>query len=489
MFLLSATAAAAASCSNETADAPKESAAQIAALQTAAVQDSGTGTEAVYPGAVSDLGGREIRIFNIDDYWGMTVELHPDETTGERLNDALYERAAKVENLYNCTIINDCYAAGLSLANMASQASRLLSAGDDTYDVMYIPDAKIPVLASDGVLYNLYELPELLLDNAWWDRSYNETATINGNLFGACGDGYLMPYDSSWCLFFNENMLARLDMELPYSIVRDGKWTFDSFHSYIKGAANLNGDSSWKWQTDGNAVYGLVTHDHAPDKFILGAGITYVEKEEDSYAFSADTERFYDTAASLAEILGEEGTTLQGNTDDFNPDRGYVYTFMNSRAAFLTAELKTAMNMRDMEETFGIVPFPKYDEAQTDYYSAIMIDMLVMTIPSNAKQPHETAAVMDAFYYEGMQSVIPVYFDVTVSQKGLRNENSIEMLNIIRDNRLIDVATLYGWNTPLVNRIREASFKGSSTAASDVAKYKDQIVSDMEKFLEEIIDS
>ena len=455
-------------------------------VDTAAAPESTAETEAVWPGEVQDLGGQEIRIFNIDEYWGMTVRLEPDESTGDRLNDALYERAAKIESLFNCDLIDDAYAANLGMSNMATGATKLLMAGDDTYDVMYIPNDKLVNLVDGGALWNLHDLDALNFDAAWWDASYNTDAVLGDALYGASGDGYLMAYDSSWCLFFNEAILTKLDMELPYQLVRDGKWTYDAFYSYIKGAASLNGDSDWSWTVGGNAVYGLVTHDHAPDKFILGAGVRYVTNENGSYVFSAETNRFYSAAASLAEMLGEEGTTLRGNMDDFNQDRGYVYTFMNSRAAFLTAELKTAMNMRDMEETFGIVPFPKYDETQENYQTSIMSEMLVMTIPTTSKTPETTAAVMDALYYEGMQSVVPVYFDVTVSQKGLRNEDSIDMLNIIRSTRAVDIATMYGWNGELLNKIRESSFKGNSTAASDVAQYKSKIEEKINSFVKEL---
>ena len=81
---------------------------------------------------------------------------------------------------------------------------------------------------------------------------------------------------------------------------------------------------------------------------------------------------------------------------------------------------------------------------------------------------------------------MPVYFDVTVSQKGLRNEDSIDMLNIIRSTRAVDIATMYGWNGELLNKIRESSFKGNSTAASDVAKYKSKIEEKINSFVKEL---
>ena len=203
-----------------------------------------------------------------------------------------------------------------------------------------------------------------------------------------------------------------------------------------------------------------------------------------AFSLSRDLPFLYSAVEKLAAMLSESGTTLQGNTNDFSPDRGYVYTFLNNRAVFLTAEVKTAMRLRDMESSFGIVPFPKLDETQDRYYTAIMNDMLVMTIPTASKNAEDTACVMDAFYYEGMRSVVPVYFDVTVSMKGLRDEDSVEMLGIIRDGRLVDISTMYGWNSTVREQIRRAIFAGNSEAASNLAKNKKVVENQVKKYVE-----
>ncbi len=412
-----------------------------------------TASDYTYPEL--DLEGRTISILNMDEYWGMHISICTDEQNGESLNDAVWERNRSIEDRFNCRLEETRY-----------------------------PMHRLTVFTADNGLIDLATLEGLNLDGEWWDRAYNEQAKLGDSLWGASGDVNLMSYDSSWCIFFNEDILTANGEDAPYNLVREGKWTIDALHEYCSRLANLNGDASFDWQTNGSARYGMVTHEHAPDKFIFAADLNYVERDGDELVFTADSERFYSFANKLASLLGEVGTALKGNYDDFSPDRGYVYVFMNSRAAFLTAELKTAVNIRDMEATFGILPFPKYDEAQESYRTPLMSGLYVMTIPVTSSAPESTAAVMDALCYESSKNVIPIYFEETVSQKGLRNEDSIEMMELMRSSRGVDIAVVYGWNTELAVALRQKFYAGDGAVSSVVAQYRTSIEAEIEKFLE-----
>ena len=441
-----------------------------------------TVSDYVYPEL--DLEGKTISILNMDEYWGMHISICTDEQNGESLNDAVWERNRSIEDRFNCRLEETRYPAELNLYTIIPVAQQEIMAGDSTHDVMYLPDDRLTVFTADNGLIDLATLEGLNLDGEWWDRAYNEQAKLGDSLWGASGDVNLMSYDSSWCIFFNEDILTANGEEAPYDLVREGKWTIDALHEYCARLANLNGDASFDWQTNGSARYGMVTHAHTPDKFIFAADINYVERSGEELVFTADSERFYSFADKLASLLGEVGTTLQGNSDDFNPDRGYVYVFMNSRAAFLTAELKTAVNIRDMEATFGILPFPKYDEAQESYRTPLMSGLYVMTIPVTSSDPESTAAVMDALCYESSKNVIPIYFEETVSQKGLRNEDSIEMMELMRSSRGVDIAVVYGWNTALATALRQKFYAGDGAVSSVVAQHRTSIEAEIEKFLE-----
>lgn len=435
-----------------------------------------------YPEA--DLGGRTLSILNIDSYWGMHIDLDVEETTGEALNDAIYERNRLVEEKFNFTLHDDKYVSNNDLSGTTNAAKKEIQSGEDTHAVLYIRDDNLMNFHMENMLQDLSTFSELHLDEAWWDGNYNSVAQIGDSILGAAGDAHLMGYDSSWCIFFNEDILKNNGLDMPYDLAREGNWTFDKLNEYVRAVAQVDVSQS-DWTNGGNAVYGLVTHIHAPDKFIFSMGNEYVKKENDgTLSFTIETEQFYSTVEKLAALLSDNTVTLQGNSNDFSEDKGYVYSFMNGYAAFLTAEVKTANNIRDMEDTFGILPFPKYDAEQEDYRTPLMYGLLVMTIPTTNGNAAETAMVMDALAYEGSQSVVPVYFDNTVAHKGLRNENSVEMLEIMKYSRSADIAVVYGWNSTLASTIQSNIFAGKTEAASVVAAQKSAITTEIEEFME-----
>lgn len=436
----------------------------------------------VYPEA--DLGGRTLSILNIDSYWGMHIDLDVEETSGEALNDAIYERNRLVEEKFNFTLQDDKYVSNNDLSGTTNAAKKEIQSGEDTHAVLYIRDDNLMNFHMENMLQDLSTFSELHLDEAWWDGNYNSVAQIGDSILGAAGDAHLMGYDSSWCIFFNEDILKNNGLDMPYDLAREGNWTFDKLNEYVRAVAQVDVSQS-DWTNGGNAVYGLVTHQHAPDKFIFSMGNEYVTKETDgTLSFTIETEQFYSTVEKLAALLSDNTVTLQGNSNDFSEDKGYVYAFMNGYAAFLTAEVKTANNIRDMEDTFGILPFPKYDTAQEDYRTPLMYGLLVMTIPTTNGNAEETAMVMDALAYESSQSVVPVYFDNTVAHKGLRNENSVEMLKIMKYSRSADIAVVYGWNSTLASTIQSNIFAGKTEAASVVAAQKSAITTEIEEFME-----
>lgn len=436
----------------------------------------------VYPDV--DLGGRTISILNMDEYWGMHVQIDVEETNGEVLNDAIYDRDRLVEEKLNFVLHDDKIASKNDLSTTTNAAKKEIQSGEGVHDVMYVRDDNLVNFYTENLLQDLRDFPELHLDEPWWDGRYNSIAQVGESILGAAGDAHLMGYDSSWCVFFNENILTDHGLEMPYDLVREGKWTFDKLNEYATAVAQVDVTQT-DWTNGGRAVYGMATHPHAPDKFIFSMGNDYVTKTADGeMTFSIETEQFYSTIEKLVSLLAEGSVNLNATGDDFNENKGYVYAFLNGYAAFLTAEVKTANNIREMEDTFGILPFPKYDDAQENYRTPLMYGLLVMTIPTTNSAATETAIVMDALAWEGSQSVVPVYFENTVAHKGLRNENSVEMLEIMKYTRSADIAVVYGWNSDLASTIQRNVFDGKTDAASVIASKKTAIVTEIEEFME-----
>ena len=407
--------------------------------------DAGTTTpvtEAGYDYASHDLGGRQIMVLTANSYWGMNVHLDAEEQNGEPLNDAVYNRNRKVEEKLNCTIRDNNYGAENTLADVATLAQTEILAGDANHDVMYIQTSKAAAYAAESFFVDLSTLDSLNLDAEYWDHVYNNTAEIDGKLWYASSDAYLNSYNTMWCLFFNERIMEASKLTSPYDVVREGKWTLDKLYEYCSSLANVNADESFDWKVGGSAVYGLVTHTHADKHFVLASDNRYINKEKDgSYKLIIDNERFYDTCEKIAKLYGEEGTTIHGHYDDFSPDKGYVYTFFNERAVFLTAELKTANNIRDMETSFGVLPFPKYDTTQTEYRTYVNRSELIY-VPSNANA-EISGTVLEYMNYLFYENVVPAYWNVSMQGRYAADVKDKDMMNIARNGVYEDFAYAY----------------------------------------------
>jgi len=189
-------------------------------------------------------------------------------------------------------------------------------------------------------------------------------------------------------------------------------------------------------------------------------------------------------------ICGDTGYSIFGSNTDFDAEAGgYMHIFASGRSLFLTAEIKGAQLLRDMDDTFGIVPYPKYDENQDSYYSSFVNQCLFYTIPVTNTHLKETAVISDYTSYLSMQDVLPVYYGNVVEQKGLRNEDSIEMLDIILNTKSVDLGILFGWTSSILDSMRSNLYNGNSNTASLIEKQEKLIVKNMEKTVEAIRDA
>ena len=283
-------------------------------------------------------------------------------------------------------------------------------------------------------------------------------------------------------------MMEDRGMEKPYDLVREGAWTIDALTEYCVDVANLNDDASFTWNKDGSCIWGISSHQNSPEKFYFSTGVRCAEVESNGdITFSLESEHFYNVIDKLAILLnGKSGNTLKASNTDFDVEAGgYVHVFTVGRSLFMTGEIKAAQLMRDMEDTFGIVPFPKYDESQENYSTNLVDCVFCLTIPTTNTKLEQTAVITEVIAHDSHEKVIPLYYDTIVEHKGLRNEDSIEMLDIMRQTRDVDISIMFNWyDTTMRTAINTKLFDGDNQVASTVASNKTAIESNIAKFVE-----
>lgn len=458
----------------------KETDSDDTSSQNAVTTDAVTDPEYIYPEL--DCGGDSFTILNLENVWAMYTYLDHESMTGEIIDDAVYNRNRMLEDKFNFKLevieypIDDCY----------KQVQTTVTAGDDIYDAAYVRGAYIGATVSGGLALNLYDIPELQLDKPWWNQSVISEATVGTDdkaLYFIQNDLSLCAFDLVWAIYFNENMMEKLGKDMPYDTVREGKWTIDALNTMLKWGTNLNGDDSFAFSYDKSSIYGLTSFYRLCDAMIIGAGNRYVTKGADGVpALSLENDRFYSTAEKLANIFGTEGDYIEANQNGVSYDK----IFMSGRALFYGGEVKASGVFRDMDDSFGILPLPKYDEDQENYCSWMNYDTPTLIIPATCSDTSRTGILLDALSYHSYKDVLPAYYNVRVSQKSLRNDDSIEMLGIIRDSLYYDASITFGWTSNLAAALRTAIVGGNSNVASIIAANKSAVEENITKTLDSI---
>ena len=167
----------------------------------------------------------------------------PEEQTGEAVDDAMYDRDRKIEELLDITLV---YTAYEDRGKLRNDVKTSITAGEDVYDIIMTSMADgLNTLAPEGYLTDLMTVSALSLDEAWWSRSMHENLTFNGKQYITSGPISLNYFYAPCIMTFNQRLCDEYQIPNLYEAVLDGKWTLDMYASVTKNvASDLNADGN-----------------------------------------------------------------------------------------------------------------------------------------------------------------------------------------------------------------------------------------------------
>ena len=428
-----------------------------------------------------DYGGDKFRILaklsdTVDHHWD-AKDIYAEEENGDIINDAVYKRNTFICEKYNIQIVKT---ENETPTNLASKA---VKAGSDEYDVMFAGLGDTVGVAQSGYLINLKSVPYIDLPKPWYDQNANSQLSVGGKLYMTFCDFTILDKDATWVYLFNKKLIQDLGLEDPYKLVNDGKWTIDKLTEMSKTAAkDLDGDGvmTWKdqfgWQGEsGNMYMGIVA-----------CGVEMVVKNnEDIPEYVGLGERGMTAFTKLLVLFGDKNISLR--VDDVTGFTGNIWTdvmdasFMEGRILFVNAGMNRVTLFRSMDTDFGIIPSPKLDEAQPQYYSSLTRwSATPLTVLATTPDLEKVGIIMDALCAESLYTLIPAYYDITLKTKFARDNESAEMLDLIFSTRRFDLGQIYGWgelNTIFAN----AMTKNSPDITSAIEKAESKVMSAIDK--------
>ena len=377
-----------------------------------------------------DGGGSEFRILGrqhtgSDATYLPYPEFAATSYTGEIMNDTVYKRNQTLEAKYSIKIVADVD----TRENVRNRLRTFVQTNDSYYDLFSIATMYAFTMASEGHLTSIDKIPYVDIDNPWWHTQTMKNYSVGNVGFSLIGDINYTQYVSAGVLYFNQKVATENNVPNLYGIVRDGKWTVDKMHEIaLSITRDLDGD-----QVVGEKdMWGLVTGNFTWMNLFYGGGTGLIEKDADDMPVLVwNNEKNLQIIDKITSLLNDGNATMMSNqhTDWTTTVDTYL---MEDRALFRIGNLYNVPTIRNMQSEFGILPMPKYSETQDKYYTYVHYGHSnVMVVPKTNTRLELTGAFLEDATYISYKELRPAYFDVTLSGKIARNEDTIEMLDIL----------------------------------------------------------
>ena len=482
-----------ASCSDNTPAETKETTAQQETAQTAestdaSADESETEDERIKPNIPesADFGGDDITFLHwYNTAWTETVrqsrDIYAEGITGDAINDAVYNRNVKIEDAYKVKIALQLEQS----TDIASMVGQQVTSGDNTFDVVYQLLSAAPALIQKSYFHNLFNVPNIDLEKPWWDQNSISSLSTMGILPLVSTSINVNDKDATAALAFNKTIASNNQLEDLYTLVREGKWTYDKLTEMAEATYN---DSNGDGTMTPDDVYGFLGGRDVIDSLYHGSGSQFITKNEnDEFVFTFGTERDVDVISKGIDIVNSSWYFNHHAWKD-QSDILYRQIFETGHGLFFWMRLDDVTNMRAGDADFGIIPIPKYEEAQDKYYSLVSqhtTGLMSIPITCAGDDLSMVGMVLEALAAESHYTLIPEYIETSLKTKNSRDAESADMLDIILGNRVFDPMNVYSFAN-FGDAIMDAADANNKDMASLIKSKQKLVNKSIEKVLKAV---
>ena len=347
-------------------------------------------------------------------------------------------------------------------------------AGDVWADVTYMRAEQAEKLAKAGSLLPLQDLYPM--DSVEYNQNIRDRFTINGNTYAFTY--YMDNFEN--CIAFNKDVFDQAGVEYPYTLVDQGKWTWDKFIETIQ-KTTIKDATTGKTQVYG---YYASTGLGQAEKFMytcIGRELSEIDPATGKYVSNAkdpevlafmDRVRSLNTMKDYVYLPPSNVTEWQDAPEKFKSGRIAMYNWSMSGGPNA---------LKEMEADWGVVPIPVEKEGQA--YKLMNTTQNVHVMPAALSKDMDWAKKV-AYVYHLIHK--DPYTDEERDAKfreeiesQLRDEKSVDIVLKFTNNPEIPVtlhnSTMIGndshWSTIDIPAIKALS--GEDTVARAFASFAD----------------
>ena len=400
----------------------------------------------VLPSPDIEYIGKQYTIISRENY---SYEWVFDEAdTGSVINDAIFKRNSAVEDRYDIMLVNYPVSNASFEYGFLQPIQAAVMSGDNTFQLAAGYEYRLAYNSVLGDFVDWYRVSNVDLSADWWDGSFADAASYQNRTYIMTGSLSLSHLYSSSCVFFNQNIVnARIEggSDEIFGLVENGTWTLEAFETYVEmftadddGVDGMTKDDSFGYATNSST---------AVDAFLFCSDISVSRRTEDgSIKLYSVGDKLIDLASTLHRIMNTSGNTyLQRGQDPEIDD--HIGMMLGGKTAFTTDYLHSAVDLRASEINYGILPYPKYDAAQKNYYSITMDFSTAFAIPKTAESDMDfVGAITEAMAFYSYRYVRDALYSTVLKYRDAKDANSSKCIDIILENPRYDFAYIYAFS-------------------------------------------
>jgi hypothetical protein len=232
-------------------------------------------------------------------------------------------------------------------------------------------------------------------------------------------------------MIFNHQDLIDNKIAFPYDMVRSGSWTIEEMEKIMKAT----------YQKPGVLHCAVFAPKDFSSAMIVASDFSFVTQDDEEVLKIFDDEtRFVEVYTTIKDVFYAsngpdkmnwinpgDGSAIAGTMSSVKT----VPTFIDGGATFFAGTIGDLRTARASEIDYGVLPLPKYDGDQDQYISMVVNYAALLCVPATSPDIARTTTILENLAAYSYKLVRYEYYDVVVQGRMVRDQDSIEMLDVI----------------------------------------------------------
>ena len=436
---------------------------------------------------------------------GNYEEFDVQQITADNVLMAVYDRNQEIERRLNI----DLEFIEIPKDSMIKTVVSDKNSNQSAYDLIASYSRVEAEIAMRGCLVDISTIENsyVNLEKPWWPKNMVESMSIGTSMYFFSGDISPNVLSEMQVLYFNKDVMSEYwdataqqlgvvpekdskgqnvvspAAQMVYDMAYKGTWDLDELIKLTMGPDGKGiGDISQGSISDAKDLedsYGFVSITYCMSFFYSGCNLKLVENDRNSVNENPLSVSSDFGSMRTVKLVQKLGDWYKENTCGVTFGSNYRTIMQGGRTLFTAVRARHA-GKEYVDMSIGIMPCPKFDENQANYYTAIGNPFTIYGIYNGLKARggdkaatySMMTAVVECWASECFRLVTPQIFEVNMQLKYAETQCETDMFEIVRSSVVFDLGRIFGPELYGMDDMPSECAKAGTSWVSTYASYK-----------------